>query len=101
MTLIISSDINFVTFMMSSDIHFVAFICSVTLFFVTLMMSSDINFVTFMMFSDFCLIDSTVEFVSPGMLQYAVRCRACLFVRICWQIPSSYFSIFRVHIFRC
>ena len=41
------------------------------------MMSNDINFVTFMMFSDFCLIDSTVELVSPGMLQYAVRCRAC------------------------
>ena len=55
MTLMISSDINFVTFMMSNDI----------------------NFVTFMMFSDFCLIDSTVELVSPGMLQYAVRCRAC------------------------
>ena len=31
------------------------------------MMSNDINFVTFMMFSDFCLIDSTVELVSPGM----------------------------------
>ena len=54
MTLMISSDINFVTFIMSNDI----------------------NFVTFMMFSDFCLIDSTVELVSQGcnsMLSAVVR----------------------------
>ena len=58
--------------MMSSDFNFVIF-----------MMSIDIHFVTFMMFSDFCLFDIPIELVSPGMLQYAVGCRACLFVRIC------------------
>ena len=84
-----SSDFNFGTFMMSGDINFVTF-----------MMSSDIHFVTLMMSSDFCLFDIPVELVSPGTLQYAVGCRACLFVRICWQIPSSYFSRFRVRIFR-
>ena len=55
-------------------------------------MSSDINFVTFMMSSDIVVtfittrcamtfvFDIPVELVSPGMLQYAVGCRACLFV---------------------
>ena len=55
-------------------------------------MSSDINFVTSMMSSDIVLtfittrcamtfvFDIPVELVSPGMLQYAVGCRACLFV---------------------
>ena len=63
-----SSDINFVTFMMSSDSNFE-----------TSMMSIDIHFVAFMMISDFCLFDIPVDLVSPGMLQYAVGCRAYLF----------------------
>ena len=55
-------------------------------------MSSDINVVTSMMSSDIVVtfittrcamtfvFDIPVELVSPGMLQYAAGCRACLFV---------------------
>ena len=60
--------------------------------FVTFTMSSDINVVTSMMSSDIVVtfittrcamtfvFDIPAELVSPGMLQYAVGCRACLFV---------------------
>ena len=45
-------------------------------------MSSDINVVTFI--TTRCamtfVFDIPVELVSPGMSQYAVGCRACLFV---------------------
>ena len=74
-----SSDINCVTFMMSSDINFVPFMLSSDCNFETSMMSIDIHFVAFMMISDFCLFDIPVDLVSPGMLQYAVGCRAYLF----------------------
>ena len=55
-------------------------------------MSIDIHFVAFMMISDFCLFDIPVDFVSPGMLQYAVGCRAYLYSVV--SVSELMFSLF-------
>ena len=64
-----SSDIHFVTFiLMTSDINFVTFMMSSDSNFETSMMSIDINFVAFMMISDFCLADAESVFFVVGFV---------------------------------